>query len=515
MTRTSAPRARLRVLVFATALLLPALSLIPLGSIWLWQNGYVLIWAAIVCVVVLICYVLLARSLRPLIEAAPAPDDLDEAPSSAWSDRQEAAWKEVISFAATVQPDRLAGREEALDLGLETISRVARSLHPERDDPLLHFTLPEAFAVIEKASAGLRAFVETSLPLGDRITVAQIMWLYQWRSVLPMVEKGYDIWRLVRLVNPLSAAAQELRERYTRQLYQMGREHIAKRLAAAYVKEVGRAAIDLYGGSLRVSGARVSAHVTQASLRDAEMLDAIAAEPLRIVVVGQTGSGKSSLINQLMGSLDAETDVLPATARQTAYRIMREGLPAALLIDTPGLGPDGTFDYADLMRSMEDCDLVLLVLSAGRAARAAERQALEQARRHFASLGQRPPPTLLVLSHIDRLRPFQEWAPPFDIVNADTEKARSIKAAIDTIARELEIPADRIVPVRTDARPYNIDALWARIFERLPEAKRQRLSRCVRDAAGSWSWSSVLSQAANAGRIVARTVLQPDDRPKA
>ncbi|MFK5004485.1 hypothetical protein, partial [Klebsiella pneumoniae] len=87
-------------------------------------------------------------------------------------------------------------------------------------------TLPEVFAVIEQASVGLRDFAEKSLPFGDRVTVAQIMWIYRWRTIIPLVEKGYDIWRLVRLVNPISAATQELRERYTRQIYDMGREHI-------------------------------------------------------------------------------------------------------------------------------------------------------------------------------------------------------------------------------------------------------------------------------------------------
>ena len=55
---------------------------------------------------------------------------------------------------------------------------------------------------------------------------------------------------------PRSAATQELRERFTRQIYEAGREHLARRPGArAFVKEVGRAAIDLYGGSLRVTSA--------------------------------------------------------------------------------------------------------------------------------------------------------------------------------------------------------------------------------------------------------------------
>ncbi len=140
-----------------------------------------------------------------------------------------------------------------VNLGLETIEVVAKRLHPERADPLLQFTVPEALAVIEQASGGLRDFVTSSFPLGDRVTVAQLMWLYRWRGAIGLVEKGYDLWRIVRLLNPVSAVTQELRERFTRQIYDAGREHLARRLARAFVREVGRAAIDLYGGSLRVS----------------------------------------------------------------------------------------------------------------------------------------------------------------------------------------------------------------------------------------------------------------------
>src|SRR5262249_60568942 len=101
------------------------------------------------------------------------------------------------------------------------------------------------------ASANLRNFLAESFPLSDRITVAQLMWLYRWRGALDMAEKGYDLWRVVRLLNPMAAATQELRERFTRQLYDMGRAHLARRLARAFGREVGRAAIDLYGGNLR------------------------------------------------------------------------------------------------------------------------------------------------------------------------------------------------------------------------------------------------------------------------
>ena len=42
----------LRVVLSTTSLILPAITLIPLGSLWLWEHGYLLHWAAIAFVLV-------------------------------------------------------------------------------------------------------------------------------------------------------------------------------------------------------------------------------------------------------------------------------------------------------------------------------------------------------------------------------------------------------------------------------------------------------------------------------
>ena len=150
----------------------------------------------------------------------------------------------------------MTSRDAVLSLGLETIEVVAKRLHPERTRPA---------AAVHRAGGAGRHRARQRQPA--RLPRRQ---LSRWATAsrLPsscgsiagagrcsLAEKGYDLWRIVRLLNPVSAATQELRERFTRQIYEAGREHLARRLARAYVKEVGRAAIDLYGGNLRVTRA--------------------------------------------------------------------------------------------------------------------------------------------------------------------------------------------------------------------------------------------------------------------
>lgn len=506
-----------RLILLIIALLLPTATLIPLGGLWLWQHGYVVYWALATCVVVTTLYFLQARLIAPLPPPgmATALNEGESATGSPnWTPRQEAAWNDVAALAANVKAERLSSRDAALGLGLNTIEVVARRLHPERKDPLLQFTVPEALAVVEEASNGLRDFVTKTFPLGDRITVAQLMWVYRWRGAVGLVEKGYDLWRVVRLLNPVSAATQELRERFTRQIYDMGREHLARRLARAYVREVGRAAIDLYGGSLRVTSAELDRHVTGQSRRDSEAIEAREAEPLRILLAGQTGAGKSSLLNALANAVEAEVSVVPATSRVTAYKLTHDNLPAALLIDSPGLIDAKSLD--GLIGSAAQADMVLWVSSAARAAREIDRLALTAIRNHFAAEpNRRRPPMLLALTHIDALRPFNEWEPPYDLASASRAKAQSIVGAMEAAGSDLGFAANEIVPVRVDIAlaPYNVDVLWAKIIELVPDAQRARLLRTLSDINNAPSWAALWSQAANAGRVIKGTFLSRSPTP--
>jgi uncharacterized protein len=488
------------------ALLLPAASLLPFGSLWLWQHGYILYWAVGICLAVAAVYYLQERLIDPGV--APAlVDEVEHDPGdSGWTPRQAEAWDDVLRLASQVAPERLTSRDALLGLGLETIEVVARRLHPQRGDPLLQFTLPEALSVIERASANLRRFVVTSFPLGDRVTVAQFMWLYRWRGALDLIEKGYDLWRVVRLLNPVAAVTQELRERFTRQIYEMGREHLARRIARAFVKEVGRAAIDLYGGNLRVAPEQVDAHLTTTSRQDLAAAEARALEPVRILVAGQVGVGKSSLVNALANAVEAAVDALPSTARFTAYRLSREGLPAALLIDSPGLAD--AQELPALIEAANSCDMILWVTSATRAAREIDAMALNAIRAHFsAEPNRRRPPMLLLLTHIDRLRPFQEWEPPYDLASPTRAKAQSIRAALEAAGAELGFASSEIVPVRIDVAvaPYNIDAVWVKIIELMSEAQRARLLRTLKDIQSASNWGLIWSQAVNAGRVIGET----------
>ncbi|HRO50685.1 MAG TPA: hypothetical protein PLW75_11140, partial [Hyphomicrobium sp.] len=124
--------------------------------------------------------------------------------------------------------------------------------------------------------------------------------------------------------------------------------------------------------------------------------------------------------------------------------------------------------------------------------------------RHFASrLNRRRPPIILVATHIDRLRPFNEWSPPYE-ANDPSEKARNIRTALSAAASDLGFAPDEAVAVSLlDAAPYNVERLWQSIANALPEATRAQLLRVLHELKDRWTWGSLWSQASGAGRALA------------
>jgi uncharacterized protein len=487
-------------------LFMPTLSLVPLGSVWLWQNGYLLYWALISAGFVAIAYLLQRRLLR--LRGGPTPvaskseiGNWPEPINATWTPTEEVAWADVLAIARLVDVQALNSQDAFLALGGETIRAVAKRLHPEVADPLWQFTVPEAFAIIEQVSGRLGAFTVENIPLSDRLTVAQALSVYRWRGAVGVAEKAFDLWRLVRLANPLTAATHELRERLSKQMMQWGKDHVTKRLAHAYVTEIGRAAIDLYGGRLKIRSSGKTIDLASAAPTDS------ATDPIRILIAGQPGAGKSSLLNALANEVHAAVDILPTTEGFVAHELRPSGFPNALVIDSPGL-TNSDIDSERLAQHAMRCDLLLWIAPAHRADREIDRTALSAIRTAFAArVDRHVPPMLLIVSHIDKLRPFGEWLPPYDLVAADRPKSKAIRDAIEQIGGDLGFRVDQVVAVNlASVRPYNIDSVWARVMLALPDAQSAQLVRKLRDGTSDWDWPRILRQAAAAGRVLGRTL---------
>ncbi|WP_237217848.1 GTPase family protein, partial [Falsiroseomonas oryziterrae] len=93
-----------------------------------------------------------------------------------------------------------------------------------------------------------------------------------------------------------------------------------------------------------------------------------------------------------------------------------------------------------------------------------------------ADHARRPPPLVVALTHVDRLRPAAEWTPPYDPAGT-RPKEESLRAAMEAVAAALDVPRAAVIPVAVPqgAASWNHEALWAAIAAQLDEAKLRRL----------------------------------------
>ena len=503
-------RRKLRKLWIAAllgGLFLPTLTLIPLGSFWLWQNGFLLIWAA-AAVVCVISMLLLQNRLINKRKRAPDKNLVPDASTgsrdveTSWTPAERQAWAAVLELARRPGTSAAIGsRDAVLELGAKTIRAVAQSLHPEVKDPLWQFTVPEAFALVERVSRRLRVYTVDNIPLGEHLTVAQILAVYRWRGALGVAERAYDVWRIARLANPVAAVTHELRERLSKQVLEAGRAHITDRLVDTYVKEVGRAAIDLYGGRLKISSEHLNSMISTASTADEAAISARANEPLRILVIGQSGAGKTSLISALIDGRAG--DVFARSASYVPHLLRRPNFPKALIIDTPGL--DGSERHLKtLAERAADCDLVLCVIHALRDDGLSERGAIDAVRHRFSQMPNRIAPTVVtVVTHIDLLPPADVWHPPYDLTESAVPKVASIVGEAEAVFRRLEVHRENIVPISLKrAAQFNVDAVWDRLAEILPDAQSAQLARQLAHGTGGWRLKKIFSQTVMAGKAL-------------
>ncbi len=479
----------------------PLLVLLMLGVAWLWQAEQRWWWLGGMAAVVAGGYLLhagLARRERRLLEAG------EIRPDPAWPPGAESTWEKVEAFAASVEPaDWPVGDGSAmLALGRHTLELVARDHHPEAERPLLELTLPHTLLIIERASRDLRKELLTNVPFSHRLGIGDLMRLRRWGQ---NAARLYDVYRAGRLVaSPLEALLGELKGQLFGLTVGSARDDLLRWLLQTYVRRVGWYAVALYGGQLSLEDGDPVAAPTPASTSDlVQAKDGDApVEPLRIVIAGRRNAGKSSLVNALFGELVSATDVLGDTTREISPRLLvRDGITRALVFDTPGVDA-GEVALQALTKACEGADLLLWVSPAHRPDREREREWLDALRAARSSAKHPPLPLLVVMSHVDQLRPIGEWQPPYDLADVARPKVANMRAALEAVAADLGVQVEKVVPAcLAPGRVYNIDdALWAALLSEQDAMLRSRLLRCLDARRQAENWGLVWKQLQGAGR---------------
>jgi predicted GTPase len=484
---------------------LPFAALVPLGIVWLWQQGDLGIWFLVGSLCFLGAGLLFRRAARPEPRMDGVEDSADTPPEPEWTPADKIAWQRVQGFARRASGAMLMDQHAMISTASAVMEDIARHYWPDRSEALWHFTLPEALLLAERVSRRTRTLTIEAVPGSRSIRIGDVMQAYRVKQTVTAAAGIFSgPWRIGRMtLNPMQALAAELNQR-VRGFAAAGLSGLMlDRIARIVIEEVGREAINLYSGRLRADLDELMAVEPPQVARQAA-----SPSPLRILIGGKVNAGKSSLVNALCGEVVAAVDVLPAGDSATSHAVRgTDDRPEMELIDCVGLDRDAAIPKLAAMAAASD--LIVWVVAANDGARDLDRRLIDAVRAHFAANPHLKAPLLLIaLSHTDRLRPFNEWEPPYDIAAPAARKAEAIRGAVDATAEALGVALEDIVPVRLDAGAlYNVDALWAAVVARLPEARQGQLIRLLRLAAKGGGIAEVARQAVKGGRLLSGLVI--------
>jgi uncharacterized protein len=473
--------------------LLPLLALPVLGMTWLWQNQWTLFWLAALLGCGLFGYGLhwldTRRSLKSLAGATTASPD--------WPAGSAGAWERVEALAQRIDPEDWALDDAArlMELGRLALDEVAHHYHPGRERPLLELTVPHALLITERASRDLRLTISEQVPFSHQLTLGSLARMRGWSKHATRVEGVYRAGRA--LVDPFGSVFRELTRGVGNRIVGYGSVRLRRWLLQEYVRKIGYYGVELYSGHLLLSEPDMDQDVPDKA-EDSECL--------RILVLGRSNAGKSSLINGLFGEMTAIADPLADSTRAlNAYRLEREGETRALVLDTPGIDSEYLPDSV-LKEAVVSADLILWVTAAPRPDRGVERVYLERISDWLTAgaARRRPAPLIVAVSYIDQLSPIQEWSPPYDLSQPDSAKARTIKSAMEAIASDFGLATRELVPVcLAQGRVYNVeDGLWAAILGCEDDARRARFLRLLPARQRAENWALAWRQLVNTGRLI-------------
>lgn len=522
---------RWRWVILALCFAAPLLLLAALGALWLWQQPWGA-WVTWGLLALLALGYLLGWywQRRGLLLGSPQPSTWP----IYWQDRDRQAWQVVQGYAesvTTTSPQELKTLQWYYETGKELAGQVAQVYHPEADDPVAAWRVPEILTAIELAAHDLYQLVLHYVPGSHLLTVRhwrQAAEAVQWYGRLSKV-----YWAVSALFSPLQTAGRYLASRFgLAPLQEQLMQQLLGWFAQAYIYRLGWYLIELNSGRLQVGADRYRQALAQGHIPtpwhwdDAHRAPELAPPAdqemppiqVRILVVGQAKSGKSSLINALLGQHLAETDVVPITDGFTEYRLplppdsQRTGGDAAetgasgpasgqtatvVLVDSPGYAQAEKHEaiVEATLRQTELSHVVLLVMNAREAARRPDREWLERCRQRLQnrSATQGTPLLLGVVTHVDLLSPMQEWQPPYQWRQPSRTKEHQIAQLVQTLRDQLSLEV--VLPVCTaSGRWWGIEELLDELASRLPQAQALAVLAALTQEARQRQWQQLWRQ---------------------
>jgi len=375
----------------------------------------------------------------------------------------------------------------------DLVVAIAHIYNPQIQYPLLNIYVPQAYGLIRGTVDDMDQWMQKLSPVLNQVTVGQAYQGYEvYRKLEPSARKFWKAWNWAQWVlNPVAAVAKQASQGSSNQATQQLLGNLSQLFREAALRNLCRQAIALYGRSTLPVSATVASTPTLPNaktqtlreiLAQAQPTEAVEQKPVNILLVGRTGSGKSSLINTLFQADLAAVDVLPSTDRIQNYQWQTESGETLTLWDTPGYEQVNRADLRNLVLDYAiNADLLLLVTPALDPALQMDVDFLQDIKAEVADL-----PAIAIVTQVDRLRPIREWQPPYDWEWGNRPKEIAIREATEYRGKLLGTFCNLVLPVvtgdsKTNRIAWGVEALSLGLIDAIAPTKQLRLARFLRN----------------------------------
>ncbi|MDF5736466.1 MULTISPECIES: GTPase family protein [unclassified Nostoc] len=374
----------------------------------------------------------------------------------------------------------------------DLVVAIAHIYNPQIQYPLLNIYVPQAYGLIRGTVDDMDQWMQKLSPLLNQVTVGQAYQGYEvYRKLEPSARKFWKAWNWAQWVlNPVAAVAKQASQGSSNQATQQLLGNLSQLFREAALRNLCRQAIALYGRStLPVSVSSPTPTLPKAKtqtlreiLTQAQPAEAVEQKPVNILLVGRTGSGKSSLINTLFQADLAAVDVLPSTDRIQNYQWQTQSGETLTLLDTPGYEQVNRANLRNIVLDYAiNADLLLLATPALDPALQMDVDFLQDIKAEVADL-----PAIAIVTQVDRLRPIREWQPPYDWEWGDRAKEIAIREATEYRAKQLGNFCNLVLPMvtsdsKTSRTAWGVEALSLGLVDAIAPTKQLRLARFLRN----------------------------------
>jgi predicted GTPase len=492
----------------------PVFIYAALGMIWLWDRGWLVLTGA--SVLWLLCGVLFAilaarwtKSTRPVMPPLDwdAPQTFAPLDQQAWKIvQQEADQGESLVFEVLLTPDVY------INSGLRLFRRLAKEYHPHAENPLDNVPLIELLTALELAAEDLAGLCR-QFPGGDLIALAHWRKAVQVAGYLSKASNLYSY--LSPLLNPVTGLARlGTQHLIVKPAWKSTQQNLLRWFYQAYINRLGMHFIELLSGRLAVG----AVHYRRLTRRPAPLADATSElGPLVIAVAGASGSDKSRLIAAIQASCAQESPALKATIANLGLEPkVRDRMIDAKWIDAPdfpaSIGAQSRRDRSAREAAIAvavEGDLLILVVDGRRADHGAEAAFADAWERWFRDRPQRDaPPTLVVLTGVDRAEYGEGWDPPYDWTSGLGFRETRVRAELDALREILPPRFHEFVVVGLDATaPFGVaEQLVPALATLSIRAERIALLRRLQEISGRSKLGRLMSQIGEHGKWLVENI---------